>query len=145
VSGLTLWTNQEIKKLKQDIDFLYDSMCRDFGISKFMDLFREEPLVNIAEKKDSFVVRADLPDLEPEDLDVSVTDDLLIIRGEKREKISYEKDEIKRSRSFSSRVRLPSRVKIENIRASYKEGILEIVLPKYRAPSVSLPVKILKK
>ena len=119
MSGLTLWTNQEIKKLRQDIDCLYNSMCRDFGISQFMDLFREEPLVNIAEKKDSFVVRANLPDLDPEDLDVSVTDDLLIIRGEKREKISNKKDEIKRSRSFSSRVRLPSRVKIENIRASY--------------------------
>ncbi|MBW1925734.1 MAG: Hsp20/alpha crystallin family protein [Deltaproteobacteria bacterium] len=144
MSGLTLWTNQEIKKLRRDIDFLYDRMCRDFGISKFMDLLREEPLVDIVEKKDGFVVRANLPDLDPEDLDVSVIDDQLIIRGEKREKISNKKDEIKRSRSFSSRVRLPSRVKIENIRASYKEGVLEIVLPKYRS-SVSLPVKILKK
>ncbi|RKX59470.1 MAG: hypothetical protein DRP28_03080 [Thermodesulfobacteriota bacterium] len=144
MSGLTLWTNQEIKKLRRDIDFLYDHMCRDFGISKFMDLLREEPLVDIVEKKDGFVVRANLPDLDPEDLDVSVIDDQLIIRGEKREKISNKKDEIKRSRSFSSRVRLPSRVKIENIRASYKEGVLEIVLPKYRS-SVSLPVKILKK
>ncbi|PXF54402.1 MAG: hypothetical protein C4B57_07000 [Deltaproteobacteria bacterium] len=144
MSGLTLWTNQEIKKLRRDIDFLYDHMCRDFGISKFMDLLREEPLVDIVEKKDGFVVRANLPDLDPEDLDVSVIDDQLIIRGEKREKISNKKDEIKRSRSFSSRVRLPSRVKIENIRASYKEGVLEIVLPKYRSP-VSLPVKILKK
>ncbi|MBW1947282.1 MAG: Hsp20/alpha crystallin family protein [Deltaproteobacteria bacterium] len=144
MSGLTLWTNQEIKKLRRDIDFLYDRMCRDFGISKFMVLLREEPLVDIVEKKDGFVVRANLPDLDPEDLDVSVIDDQLIIRGEKREKISNKKDEIKRSRSFSSRVRLPSRVKIENIRASYKEGVLEIVLPKYRS-SVSLPVKILKK
>ena len=144
MSGLTLWTNQEIKKLRRDIDFLYDRMCRDFGISKFMVLLREEPLVDIVEKKDGFVVRANLPDLDPEDLDVSVTDDQLIIKGEKREKISNKKDEIKRSRSFSSRVRLPSRVKIENIRASYKEGVLEIVLPKYRS-SVSLPVKILKK
>jgi len=109
-----------------------------------MVLLREEPLVDIVEKKDGFVVRANLPDLDPEDLDVSVIDDQLIIRGEKREKISNKKDEIKRSRSFSSRVRLPSRVKIENIRASYKEGVLEIVLPKYRS-SVSLPVKILKK
>jgi HSP20 family protein len=141
VSGLTLWTNKEISKLKRDIDCLYDSMCRDFGIGQLMETLRERPLVNITEKKDSFVVRADLPDLDPEDLNVSVTDDLLIIKGEKR---AYKKDEIKRSRSFSSRVRLPSRVKIENIRASYKEGVLEIVLPKYRA-SISLPVKILKK
>lgn len=144
MSGLTLWTNKEISKLKRNIDFLYDRMCRDFGISQLMDSLREGSLVNIAETEDSFLVRADLPDLDPDDLNVSVTDDLLIIKGEKREKVSYKTDEIKRGRSFSSRVRLPSRVKIENIRASYKEGVLEIVLPKYRA-SASLPVKILKK
>ena len=144
MSGLTLWTNREISKLKRDIDYLYDRMCRDFGISQLMDSHREGPLVNITETEDSFVVRANLPDLDPEDLNVSVTDDLLIIRGENREKISYKKNEVKRGRSFSSRVRLPSRVKIENIQAKYKEGVLEIVLPKYRA-SVSLPVKILKK
>jgi len=144
VSGLTLWTNKEISKLKRDIDFLYDSMCRDFGIGQLMETLREGPLVNIAETEDSFVVRADLPDLDPEDLDVSVTDDLLIIRGEKREKIIHKADDIKHIGSFSSRVRLPSKVKIENVRAKYKEGVLEIVLPKSKA-SVSLPVKILKK
>jgi len=144
VSGLTLWTNKEISKLKRDIDGLYDRMCRDFGISQLMDSLREGPLVNITETKDSFVVKADLPDLDPEDLNVSVTDDLLIIKGEKREKISYKTDGIKHIGSFSSRVRLPSRVKIGNVRASYKEGVLEIVLPKYRA-SASLSVKILKK
>ncbi|HDH98608.1 MAG TPA: Hsp20/alpha crystallin family protein [Deltaproteobacteria bacterium] len=144
MSGLTLWTNKEISKLKRDIDGLYDRMCRDFGISQLMDSLREGPLVNITETKDSFVVKADLPDLDPEDLNVSVTDDLLIIKGEKREKISYKTDGIKHIGSFSSRVRLPSRVKIGNVRASYKEGVLEIVLPKYRA-SASLSVKILKK
>ncbi|MDL1959686.1 MAG: Hsp20/alpha crystallin family protein [Deltaproteobacteria bacterium] len=144
MSGLTLWTNKEIGKLKRDIDFLYDRMCRDFGISQLMDSLKEGSLVNITETKDSFVVRADLPDLDPEDLNVSVTDDLLIIKGEKREKITHKTDDIKHIGSFSSRVRLPSRVKIEKVRAKYKKGVLEIVLPKYRA-SVSLPVKILKK
>jgi HSP20 family protein len=144
VSGLTLWTNKEISKLKRDIDCLYDRMCRDFGISQLMDSLREGPLVNITETKDSFVVRADIPNLDPEDLNVSVTDDLLIIKGEKRKKISYKTDGIKHIESFSSRVRLPSRVKIENVRAKYKKGVLEIVLPKYR-PSASMPVKIFKK
>ena len=91
MSGLTLWKNNEISKLKRDIDFLYERMCRDFGISQLMDSLREGPLVNITETKDSFVVRADLPDLDPDDLNVSVTDDLLIIKGEKREKISYKR------------------------------------------------------
>ena len=143
VSGLTLWTNKEISKLKRDIDGLYDRMCRDFGISQLMDSIREGPLVNITETKDSFVVKADLPDLDPDDLNVSVTDNLLIIKGEKKEKITRT-DDIKHIESFSSRVRLPSRVKIENVSAKYKEGVLEIVLPKYRA-SASLPVKILMK
>ena len=144
MSGLTLWTNKEISKLKRDIDCLYDRMCRDFGISQLMDSLREGPLVNITETKDNFVVRADLPDLDPDDLNVSVTDDLLIIKGETRKQISYETDGIKQIESFSSRVRLPSKVKIKNVRASYRKGVLEIVLPKYRA-SASLPVKILKK
>ena len=144
MSGLTLWTNREIGKLKRDIDCLYDRMCRDFGISQLMDSLREGPLVNIAETEDGFVVRADLPDMDPEDLNVSVTDNLLIIKGEKREKITRKTDGIKHIESFTSRVRLPSRVKIENARANYKKGVLEIVLPKYRA-SASLPVKILMK
>jgi HSP20 family protein len=143
VSGLTLWTSREIDKLKRDIDCLYERMCRDFGISQLMDSLREGTFANITETEDNFVVKADLPDIDPENLNVSVIDNLLIIKGEKREKVTSETGGSKHIESFTSKITLPSRVKIENARANFKKGVLEIILPKYKVSS--LPIKIFKK
>ena len=76
---------------------------------------------------------------------VSVTDESLTIRGEKREDTlekgeNYERT-TRKQQSFSKTIALPCRVKPEEVKASFKDGLLEIILPKC-APAEPLGVKI---
>jgi HSP20 family protein len=92
------------------------------------------PSVDVSETKNDLVVKAELPGMDPKDIDISLSDGLLTIRGEKKQE-KEEKEEnyhfIERSYgSFTRSVQLPREVKRENISASYKNGILKVVLPK---------------
>lgn len=92
------------------------------------------PRIDLAETKEEIIVKADLPGLEAKDLDISVDNDQLVIKGEKR----AEKEEsgkhyhwIERScGSFYRAIRLPVEVNKEKIEATFKNGVLNIVLPK---------------
>lgn len=92
------------------------------------------PSVDIKENKDEFVVTAELPGLKKEDIHISYKDGLLTIEGE-RKKETEEKDvnyhRVERTYGkFSRSFQLPAMVKQDNIDAKYKDGILEIHLPK---------------
>lgn len=92
------------------------------------------PSVDIAEGKDEFTVKVELPGIDKKDVKVTVQDNVLIIQGEKKqESETTEKNYHRIERSFGSfarSFRLPSLVKAEKIEAQYKDGILTIVLPK---------------
>jgi HSP20 family protein len=92
------------------------------------------PAFDIAEADDRFVVRADLPGIDPKDLDISLTGNVLIIRGEKKEE-REEKNEryhaIERQfGSFSRSFILPADVREDGTEASYKDGVLRVNIPK---------------
>ena len=91
------------------------------------------PAVDIVDRKEELVVRADLPGLEEKDIEVSVQDGMLTIRGERKEE-KTEKDEYYRSeRWFGACYRglpLPSGVDADTIKATFKNGVLEVHLPK---------------
>ena len=92
------------------------------------------PAVDIYDQKDNLVIKADLPGMTQKDIDVSVEDDILRIKGEKKKEHEEKKDDAYRleraygyfERSFT----LPSNVDATKIKASYKEGVLELSLPK---------------
>jgi HSP20 family protein len=96
------------------------------------------PAIEVFEKKDKFVVKAELPGMKEEDIDVSVTGDILTIKGKREaEKEVKEEDYYLCERSyggFSRSVALPSSVDAKKIEASYDDGVLEVSLPK--APEV---------
>jgi HSP20 family protein len=88
----------------------------------------------MAETQDMLTVTAELPGLESKDLDVSVSGDVLTIKGEKKSE-KEEKDEqrhiVERSYgSFVRMVRLPTAVAQDKIKASFKNGVLTVSLPK---------------
>ena len=92
-----------------------------------MKIFRDDT-------KGDFVVKAELPGIDPKDIDISLSEGVLTIRGEKRQE-KEEKDEgyhlVERSYgSFTRSIRLPREVQNEKINASYKNGVLKITLPK---------------
>ncbi len=94
----------------------------------------ETPKVDVYETDDSYVLKADLPGLKKEDIKIDVNDNTLTFRGEKKIEEKTEKDNYVRvERSYGSFKRsftLSDKVDSENIKAGYKDGVLEITLAK---------------
>jgi HSP20 family protein len=88
----------------------------------------------VFEKEDKFVVKAELPGMKEEDINISVVGETLNIRGERKaEKEVKEDDYYYCERSygnFSRSLALPSNVDTKKIEANYEDGVLEISLPK---------------
>ena len=103
------------------------------------------PAVEAFSRDGDLVVRAELPGIDPErDVDITYEDNILTIRGERRREEKQESEQYFRSESyyglFERHVALPEGAKPEEITASYKDGILEVVVPK--AAALSEPKKI---
>jgi HSP20 family protein len=92
------------------------------------------PSVDVMETKDEMVIRADLPGMKQSDIDISVSNGILTIKGErKEEKETKEENFYRKERSygaFSRSMPLPAGVDADKIKASYKEGVLEVKFPK---------------
>ncbi len=92
------------------------------------------PAVDISETDEGFVVTADVPGMKGDDIKISVSNNVLSLRGEKknvREDAKENFHRVERSYGLFERTfTLPSGVAAENIRAKYKDGVLEIRLPK---------------
>lgn len=92
------------------------------------------PAVDVEERDDAFLVTADLPGLEKDDIDVSLDDGVLTISGERKRETENETEGFKRfervhgqfSRSFS----LPQGVDVEAVGATFDKGVLTLTLPK---------------
>ena len=95
------------------------------------------PAVDIKELADKFVIHADIPGVKPEDIEVSMEAGVLTVKGEKESEAKTEKEGYKRvERTFGSfyrRFSLPDSANGEAINANFKNGVLEIVLPKREA------------
>ena len=92
------------------------------------------PAVDIYETEHGLVVKADLPDVKPEDLDIRVENNILTIRGERKfEKKVNETNYLRVERaygSFSRSFSLANTVNSEAIKAEYKNGVLTLTIPK---------------
>jgi len=92
------------------------------------------PKVDVIERDAEVVVRAEVPGFEREDLEVSVTDRSVTVKGEHRQEKKEEEGEYFRSEitsgSFSRTVALPGDIDADKAEASFKNGILELTLPK---------------
>lgn len=92
------------------------------------------PAVDILEENDRFVLRADLPGVTPEDIEISMEKGVLSLSGERREERSDEVDGLKRierlTGKFYRRFTLPESADAEKISAKSANGILEVTIPK---------------
>jgi HSP20 family protein len=142
MAGLIVWKNQEIDKLRRDIDRLFDRLWDDFGVPLSTRIEREIPSIDLSETEDTLIIRAEVPGINPEDLEISITDNILTIRGEMKQvdnekRADYHRME-RRYGYFSRTLQLPCKIVTENVQATYKKGVLSIVMPK--CEQVSAPV-----
>lgn len=92
------------------------------------------PTVDVKEEEKRFVIHADVPGVKAADIDVSMENGLLTIKGKREEKIKEEKQNYLRiersSGSFLRQLSLPEAIDQDHIEAKCHDGVLEIILPK---------------
>ena len=123
----------DFERMRRGMDRLWDSFF-ERGSLRGEEGGEWLPSLDVAETKNEMVVKAEVPGLDPKDIDISLSDGLLTIKGEKKQE-REEKEEnyhlVERSYgSFARSIRLPNEVQSDKINASYKNGVLKIVLPK---------------
>ena len=101
------------------------------------------PSIDVVRREDAIVVRADIPGIKPEDVKVTIEDEVLTVAGEHEEK-SESKDEryVRRERrygSFSRSMPLPRGVRAEDVKATTEDGVLEVTVP---LPAEEAPKKV---
>ncbi|MFZ2089935.1 MAG: Hsp20/alpha crystallin family protein [Desulfobaccales bacterium] len=125
---------REVTRLRNEMDRLWDEY---FGPGRRAFQPLEEtwlPAVDVAETGDKVTVKAEIPGMEAKDIEISMVGDTLTIKGEKKAE-REEKDEnyhmVERSYgSFSRAMKLPAAVAADKVEATYKNGVLTVVLPK---------------
>jgi HSP20 family protein len=131
----------EMARWERDIDQMFENFLgrrlRPFLPERWWSAAGAEistPAVDLYEEKDDIVVKADLPGMEKDNIEVNISDNRLTIKGEKKEEQEIKKENYYRSeRSYGSFVRtleLPTEVQADKVKAAFKNGVLEIRLPK---------------
>jgi HSP20 family protein len=113
---------------------LSDLMSRFFGEEARGEWMPPSPAVDVSETDKEIIVKAEIAGIDPADLDVSLSGDVLTIRGEKKqEKVEKEEGRHRVERVFGSFTRsftLPVPVQEDKVEASFKNGLLTLTLPK---------------
>lgn len=144
---LIIWKKQEIDKMKRDMDRLFCKLWDDFCIPPLPRGAGEIPLMDLSETDESLVVKAEVPGINLEDLEISIADNTLTIKGEMKqidveETKGYQWKE-RRYGVFTRILHLPCKILIDDVKATYENGILNIVMPKCKADKTSkIKVKV---
>jgi HSP20 family protein len=138
-------------RVAEDMDRMFESL--GFGRGRFAPRFWPElperfaepelavwaPEIEVFEREGQFVVRADLPGLKKDDVRVEVIDNALIVEGERRKEQEERREGLYRSERsygrFSRAIPLPEGVDTENVKAQFKDGVLEVRLPAPKRPA----------
>jgi HSP20 family protein len=118
-----------MRRMLEDMDRLFESR----GPAEQGQMQTWWPAIEVSEHEGKLVVHADLPGLKKDDIKVELTDDGLVLRGERKREHEEEKEGWHRSeRSYGSFYRLipiPEGAKIEQAKAQFNDGVLEITIP----------------
>lgn len=138
MSSLIRWEPfRELISLREMMDRLFEeSFARPRG-RWLVPLDLETLAVDMYETDDKIVVKASLPGVKPEEVDISVTGNTLTIKGEtKAEEEVKEENYLRRERrygAFSRSLSLPTQVEVEKAEAVFENGVLTLTLPKAEA------------
>jgi len=131
---LTTWTPfNRMSSLRNEIDRLFDlsmpTLTRDAGLFSGW-----APALDLFQDKDNVFVKVELPGMKKEEIHISLHDGLLTITGERKREEKTEEGETFRSETYYGKfhrsVTLPTMVDANKVKATYKDGILTVTLPK---------------
>jgi HSP20 family protein len=134
--------------LRGEMDRLFDSFLRDpFGAMDWphWGAGKWSPAVDVAENEKEVSVRAELPGIDPKDIEVSVVGNEVVISGEKKESSETKEKGVYHSEtrygSFRRTIPLPEGVDTEHVDAQYANGVLTLRLPK-TAPAATKRIEV---
>jgi len=114
-----------LNRLHRELDQTFDTVARDATWS---------PAVDVHEEAERFVVRADLPGVKPADIEITADKGVLTLRGSRNFEQKSEEGKYSRvervSGKFTRSFTLPENVQADAIKASFKDGVLELTIPK---------------
>ena len=118
--------------LQHRINRLFDDVLP--AAEEEMGLYNWQPLVDTFEKDNAIEIRAELPGIKKEDVDIDVRDNVLTVSGERSHDEDVNEGDFYRRERFYGRfqraITLPDNVDTDNIDAQYDEGVLKITIPK---------------
>ncbi|OPX23664.1 MAG: hypothetical protein B1H03_00985 [Planctomycetales bacterium 4484_113] len=123
-----------VRTLRDELDRLFGDFFEESSMEGKGSLARWAPRADVKEDEKAFYLKADLPGMKKEDIDISVENNQLVVTGER----SFSKEEKKEDYHFVERsygkfyraFTLPGSVDVDNIKATYQDGVLEVELPK---------------
>ncbi|KPK82502.1 MAG: hypothetical protein AMS25_02075 [Gemmatimonas sp. SM23_52] len=146
-----------ISRFHEEVDRLFERFFREpfLGESRLLPELRSwttawSPSLDVKESEDEITVRAELPGVDPKEIDISLHGDVLNISGEKREESEERRegyyDTERRFGSFRRSIALPAEVDQEKISAEYDKGVLTVKLQKSgRTAAKRIPVTVSRK
>ena len=130
LTAVSTWpTIGRLTDLRDEIDRFFEA-----PIARTSEFLGWAPAFDVYEEKDNFVVKAELPGMKKEDINVSLHDGDLIISGERKSETKSEGTEVYRAEryfgKFQRSVTLPAAVAAAKVKAEYRDGVLTVTLPK---------------
>ena len=128
---------RDLTSTREEMRHLFDDFLTGWPwLERGRDLLDSEwtPSVDVAETEEDVIVTAELPGVRPEDVDLTIANDILTIRGEKKEEEEADKERRHRVErcygNFQSSISLPTGVQEDKVEACYKDGVLRVSIPK---------------
>lgn len=149
--AVTRWNpTRDIERVWSDFDRMFNRLTnRDWFNSNDLETANVgtwNPSVDIMDRENEYVVTAEIPGMKEDDVHISLKDNVLTLRGEKKSEVEDEEDNrYYRERvygNFQRMFRLDAEVDADNVRAEYEQGILTIHLPKSKETMAKqIPIK----
>ncbi len=142
--------DSNITRFRHEFDRMFDRFFEEpFGLiaEPFASFGKWAPSLDVVESDEEFTIKAELPGLDPKELDISISGNVLTLSGEKRESTEQKSDSYYHSEcrfgTFRRAVQLPSYVDTEKVSAQHNNGVLTIRLAKQSSVSPKrIPVKV---
>ena len=120
---------QEMNSLQRQLNRLFDDALTNDNWGDFSNLSKV-PAAELTEKDDALHLKLEVPGMEAKDLDIQVMADRVAISGERKSEIKEKTRSEFRYGKFQRVIPLPARIQNTNVTADYKDGILNLTLPK---------------
>jgi len=124
------------EKMIEDMIKSMREMQKEFEkrISEYTEALPEKPSLDLIETDEKLIIKTDLPGVKKEDINIELTEDSITITADFKEEIEVEKGNyVKKERRYGEarrELRLPAKIKVDEAKATFEDGVLTVELPK---------------